>query len=66
MLNHALRNVPGDRVRMHVCWGNYEGPHTYDVPLEKLLPVVMKAKPQAILFEAAIRATRTSGRCSAT
>ena len=53
VLNHALRNVPGDRVRMHVCWGNYEAPHTYDVPMEKLLPVVMKAKPQAILFEAA-------------
>jgi 5-methyltetrahydropteroyltriglutamate--homocysteine methyltransferase len=53
VLNHALRNVPADRVRMHVCWGNYEGPHTHDVPMEKLLPVVMKAKPQAILFEAA-------------
>jgi 5-methyltetrahydropteroyltriglutamate--homocysteine methyltransferase len=53
VLNHALRNVPADRVRMHVCWGNYEGPHTHDVPLEKLLPVVLKAKPQAILFEAA-------------
>jgi 5-methyltetrahydropteroyltriglutamate--homocysteine methyltransferase len=53
VLNHALRNVPGDRVRMHVCWGNYEAPHTYDVPVERLLPVVMKAKPQAILFEAA-------------
>ena len=54
VLNHALRNVPSDRVRMHVCWGNYEGPHTYDVPLERLLPIVMKAKPQAILFEAAV------------
>jgi 5-methyltetrahydropteroyltriglutamate--homocysteine methyltransferase len=53
VLNHALRNVPADRIRMHVCWGNYEGPHTHDVPMEKLLPVVMKAKPQAILFEAA-------------
>ena len=53
VLNHALRNVPADRIRMHVCWGNYEAPHTYDVPMEKLLPVVMKAKPQAILFEAA-------------
>ncbi|MBK6674308.1 MAG: cobalamin-independent methionine synthase II family protein [Proteobacteria bacterium] len=52
VLNHALRNVPADRIRMHVCWGNYEGPHTHDVPMEKLLPVVMKAKPQAILFEA--------------
>jgi 5-methyltetrahydropteroyltriglutamate--homocysteine methyltransferase len=53
VLNHALRNVPADRVRMHVCWGNYEGPHTHDVPMEKLLAVVMKAKPQALLFEAA-------------
>ena len=52
VLNHALRNIPANRLRMHVCWGNYEGPHTHDVPMEKLLPVVMKAKPQAILFEA--------------
>jgi len=53
VLNHALRNVPADRVRMHVCWGNYEGPHHHDVPMEQLLPVVLKAKPQALLFEAA-------------
>ena len=53
VLNHALRNVPADRVRMHVCWGNYEGPHHHDIPMEQLLPVVLKAKPQALLFEAA-------------
>jgi 5-methyltetrahydropteroyltriglutamate--homocysteine methyltransferase len=53
VLNHSLRNVPADRVRMHVCWGNYEGPHHHDIPMEKLLPVVLKAKPQALLFEAA-------------
>jgi 5-methyltetrahydropteroyltriglutamate--homocysteine methyltransferase len=53
ILNHALRNVPADRVRMHVCWGNYEGPHHHDVPMEQLLPIVLKAKPQALLFEAA-------------
>ncbi len=53
VLNHALRNVPADRVRMHVCWGNYEGPHHHDIGMEKLLPVVLKAKPQALLFEAA-------------
>jgi 5-methyltetrahydropteroyltriglutamate--homocysteine methyltransferase len=53
VLNHALRNVPSDRVRMHVCWGNYEGPHHHDVPLERLLPIVIKAKPQGLLFEAA-------------
>ena len=53
VLNHALRNVPADRARMHVCWGNYEGPHHHDVPMERLLPVVLKAKPAGLLFEAA-------------
>jgi 5-methyltetrahydropteroyltriglutamate--homocysteine methyltransferase len=51
-LNHALSGVPADRVRMHICWGNYEGPHTHDVPLEKIIATVLKAKPQAYLFEA--------------
>jgi len=53
VLNHALRHVPAARLRLHMCWGNYEGPHHHDVPMEKLLPVVIKAKPQALLFEAA-------------
>jgi 5-methyltetrahydropteroyltriglutamate--homocysteine methyltransferase len=53
VLNHALRNVPANRARMHVCWGNYEGPHHHDVPMERLLPIVLKAKPQALLFEGA-------------
>jgi 5-methyltetrahydropteroyltriglutamate--homocysteine methyltransferase len=53
VLNHALRNVPANRVRMHVCWGNYEGPHHHDIPMQRLLPIVLKAKPQALLFEAA-------------
>jgi 5-methyltetrahydropteroyltriglutamate--homocysteine methyltransferase len=53
VLNHALRNLPPDRLRMHICWGNYEGPHHHDVPLSQLLPVVIKARPQALLFEAA-------------
>jgi 5-methyltetrahydropteroyltriglutamate--homocysteine methyltransferase len=52
ILNHALRNVPADRVRLHICWGNYEGPHTRDIALEAVLPVVLKAKPRALLFEA--------------
>ena len=52
-LNHALRNIPASSVRMHVCWGNYEGPHDHDIALEKILSVVLKAKPSAILFEAA-------------
>ena len=50
-LNHALRNVPADRVRLHVCWGNYEGPHHCDVPMSTVLPVALRAKPQALLFE---------------
>jgi 5-methyltetrahydropteroyltriglutamate--homocysteine methyltransferase len=52
-LNHGLRNVPRDRVRMHVCWGNYEGPHTRDIPLHAIFDELMKAKPGAILFEGA-------------
>jgi 5-methyltetrahydropteroyltriglutamate--homocysteine methyltransferase len=51
VLNHALRNVPADRVRMHVCWGNYEGPHTHDVEMGVILPTLMKAKPNGLLFE---------------
>jgi 5-methyltetrahydropteroyltriglutamate--homocysteine methyltransferase len=51
MLNEALRNVPADRVRLHVCWGNYEGPHHCDAPMETVLPIALKAKPQALLFE---------------
>jgi len=53
VLNHALRNIPAEKARMHLCWGNYEGPHHHDIPLAQLLPVVVKAKPQALLFEAA-------------
>ena len=50
-LNHALQNVPADRVRMHICWGNYEGPHHHDAPMELVLPIALKAKPQGLLFE---------------
>ena len=51
VLNHALRNVPADRIRMHVCWGNYEGPHTKDVEMGVILPTLMRAKPAGLLFE---------------
>jgi 5-methyltetrahydropteroyltriglutamate--homocysteine methyltransferase len=50
-LNASLAGIPADRIRMHVCWGNYEGPHHKDMGLETILPIVMKAKPQALLFE---------------
>jgi 5-methyltetrahydropteroyltriglutamate--homocysteine methyltransferase len=52
-LNRALVNIPADKVRMHLCWGNYPGPHHCDVPLAEIIDVVWKAKPHAILFEAA-------------
>jgi len=52
VLNHALRNIPAQSLRMHLCWGNYEGPHDHDIALEKVLPIVLKAKPASILFEA--------------
>jgi len=52
-LNHALARVPADRVRLHVCWGNYEGPHHRDIPLAKVLPVLLQVKPMALLIEGA-------------
>jgi 5-methyltetrahydropteroyltriglutamate--homocysteine methyltransferase len=52
-LNEALKNLPADRLRMHVCWGNYEGPHDHDIDVGKVMPILLKAKPSAILFEAA-------------
>jgi 5-methyltetrahydropteroyltriglutamate--homocysteine methyltransferase len=53
VMNHALRNIPAQSLRMHVCWGNYEGPHDHDIPLEKVLGTLLRAKPSAIAFEAA-------------
>jgi len=52
VMNHALRNIPSTSLRMHVCWGNYEGPHDYDIALDKVIGIVLKAKPAAIQFEA--------------
>jgi 5-methyltetrahydropteroyltriglutamate--homocysteine methyltransferase len=53
VLNHALRNVPGERCRMHVCWGNYEGPHHCDVEMSVILPTLLAAKPCGLLYETA-------------
>ncbi len=52
-LNHALANVPADRVRLHVCWGNYEGTHINDMDCMKIFPIAIKVKPQALLIEGA-------------
>jgi len=52
-LNHAVRNIPVEQLRMHLCWGNYPGPHHCDVPMADIIDIVWKAKPRTILFEAA-------------
>jgi 5-methyltetrahydropteroyltriglutamate--homocysteine methyltransferase len=52
-LNAATANIPPENLRMHVCWGNYEGPHDFDIRLEKIIDVVLSARPATILFEAA-------------
>jgi 5-methyltetrahydropteroyltriglutamate--homocysteine methyltransferase len=53
VLNHALHGLPEDRLRLHLCWGNYEGPHNHDVPLRDIVGEVLRANVGAILFEAA-------------
>jgi 5-methyltetrahydropteroyltriglutamate--homocysteine methyltransferase len=52
-LDHATRDIPGDALRLHLCWGNYEGPHHRDVPLRDIIDLVLAARPAAISFEAA-------------
>jgi 5-methyltetrahydropteroyltriglutamate--homocysteine methyltransferase len=52
-LNAATDGLPADRMRLHICWGNYEGPHTFDLPLTKIIDIAFKARPQAISIEAA-------------
>ncbi len=52
-MNHALEGIPAEKLRMHICWGNYEGPHDHDIGVEKVMAIVLRAKPAGILFEAA-------------
>lgn len=52
-LNAATANIPADRMRMHICWGNYEGPHDHDIPLERVIDIVLRARPATVLFEGA-------------
>ena len=53
VLNSALAGLPPERMRLHLCWGNYEGPHHYDVPLQEIIHLVLKARPEGISFEGA-------------
>ncbi|PWS35632.1 epoxyalkane--coenzyme M transferase [Falsiroseomonas bella] len=52
VINHALRGIPPERVRLHVCWGNYEGPHTRDIALGRVLPELLRLRIGGLLFEA--------------
>jgi 5-methyltetrahydropteroyltriglutamate--homocysteine methyltransferase len=52
-LNAATAGLPADRMRLHICWGNYEGPHSHDLPLLKIIDIAFKARPQALSIEAA-------------
>ena len=52
-INHAVRNIPAEQLRMHLCWGNYPGPHHCDIAITEIIDLVWTAKPQTILFEAA-------------
>ena len=52
-LNHALRNIPEDRIRYHLCWGSWHGPHAYDLPLVDIVDVLLRVKAQAYLIEGA-------------
>ena len=52
-LNHALRNIPAEKLRMHLCWGNYPGPHTCDVALGEIADIVWSARPRTVLLEGA-------------
>ena len=52
-LNHAVRNIPAEQLRMHLCWGNYPGPHHHDVPVSDIIDLVWTAKPQTVLVEGA-------------
>jgi 5-methyltetrahydropteroyltriglutamate--homocysteine methyltransferase len=52
-LNAAIEGLPADRMRLHICWGNYEGPHTHDLPVTKIIDIAFKARVQAFSIEAA-------------
>src|SRR5437899_493591 len=50
-LNHAVDRIPAEQMRLHLCWGNYEGPHDHDMPLRDIVDVVLRAKPAGISIE---------------
>ena len=62
-LNHALRNIPPEQVRYHLCWGSWHGPHAYDIPLPDIVDVLLAVNAQTYLFEAGMSGMNMSTRC---
>ena len=65
-INAATEGLPADRMRLHICWGNYEGPHTHDLPLVKIIDLAFKARSRRSASRPPIRATSTNGKTSRT
>ena len=63
VLNHALEGIPQDRIRYHVCWGSWPGPHTTDVPLRKIVDLILKVNAGRTSSRRPTRATSTNGKC---
>ena len=61
-LNAATEGLPSDKMRLHICWGNYEGPHTHDIPLAKIIGICLKGRPMGSASRAPTRATSMSGK----
>ena len=66
VLNAATKDIPPERMRLHLCWGNYEGPHNHDIPLREIIEPVLQARPAAVSFEGANPVTSTNGPSSRT
>ena len=61
-INYALRGIPEDRVRYHICWGSWHGPHANDIQLSDIVDRLLRVNAQAYLFEASNAPTNTSGK----
>ena len=65
-LNHALRGIPKEKVRLHVCWGSFHGPHHDDIPLKDIVDIIFRVNAGSYSIEASNPATSMNGTCSRT
>ena len=66
ILNEAIKGLPREKIRYHVCWGSWPGPHTTDIPLKTIVNLILKLKVGAFVIEGPIRVMSTNGRCGRT